>query len=485
MRASALTHPASLLGVLAVGLGFRLLLAYVLLPDSGYWQDVALFASWAHSLIYQGPAQFYETAGFADYPPGFLLVLWLVGLAATAISPDDVFLTRMLVKLPSMLADVGVALVVYLSTRRLASERMATVGAAVYLFNPVSWWDSALWGQNDALGTLALSLAILALVARQPEIASFAAGMGVLMKPQFAVIGPLIAVVLLYRYLLRRGRAGAAGASARLGPGVMTGPSRALTSVTAGLLPICLVPVLFGQTPVDLLAHMRQQADLYPYASMSAFNPWAIFSLLVSGRAPQFTALIPWVDDRNPVLLSLSPSTIGLVLFGGVAAAALWRLWQELGTDGEEAALWACSSLLVFAFFVLATRMHERYAFPFFALALPLVVGSAGWRALYVVATLACWANVYTIYALSWAETRAYSPDPLTAALATPPGITAVSAVSALVLVGLLALSIAGRPRAGAASSSKGGADVGVIRRELFGTLEERDRRLAILHQKP
>jgi hypothetical protein len=268
-------------------------------------------------------------------------------------------------------------------------------------------------------------------------------------------------------------------------PRGVTGPSRVLTSAAAGLLPLCLVPALFSRTPLDLLAHMQRQADLYPYMSMSAFNPWAVFSLLASGRAPQFTSLIPWVDDRNPVLLFLSPYAIGLALFGAVAALALWRLWHALGTDREEAALWACSSALFFAFFVLATRMHERYAFPFFALSLPLVVGSTRWRALYVVATLGSAANVYAIYALSWAEASVYTPDPLTAVLATPLGITAGSVLNTLALVGLLALIAAGRASEGAAGSSKSSADLGIVRSELLGTLEERDRALAILDPKP
>src|SRR5206468_8028405 len=136
--------------------------------------------------------------------------------------------------------------------------------------------------------------------------------------------------------------------------------------------------------------------------------------------------LIPWLDDRSPLFLALSSYALGLALFGLLAAFALWRLWRRLGTPDEATALWACSGTLFLGFFVLATRMHERYAFPFFALALPLVVLSRPWALAYGLATFGSLGNMYVIYALSWVGTAGYSgPDPFAAVLATPFGIGA------------------------------------------------------------
>jgi 4-amino-4-deoxy-L-arabinose transferase-like glycosyltransferase len=464
-----------LLAVLAGGLGFRLLLAYVLLPTSGYWSDLTLFSSWAHSLAYAGPARFYATAGFADYPPGFLVVLWLVALLSNALNPDDVFLTRELIKLPSMLADVAIALAVYLAIRRLASERAAIVAAAVCLLHPITWLDSALWGQNDAVGALLLVLAVLALARRQPELACLAAATALLVKPQFAILAPLVAVVLLYRYvvpLVRRRQAGDEP-NAWAGAG---DPRRLLTCVAAAALPLFLVPALFGQSPLDLFLHMSQQANLYPWASMSAFNPWAVFSLVYGDEPPRYTQLLARIDDRQPVFLFLTPYAVGLTLFVLAAAVALWRLWRALGTEHEELELWVCSSTLVFAFFVLATRMHERYAFPFFALALPVAVLSARWRGPYALATAVCFANIYESYALSTADTKGFTPDTLTAALATPLAMGTVGVLSGIALIWLLAAravpGVARRP----ASEVQPLQDLAVARREPRGALQERNR---------
>ena len=65
--------------LLLAALALRLIIAYVLFPASGFKNDVGAFTSWALTLAHAGPGGFYGSAGFADYPPGYLYVLWLTG----------------------------------------------------------------------------------------------------------------------------------------------------------------------------------------------------------------------------------------------------------------------------------------------------------------------------------------------------------------------------------------------------------------------
>lgn len=445
-----LQSPYALLAiVLALGLGLRLLLAYVFFPESGYWLDLALFASWALSLAYHGPGDFYRIAGFADYPAGYLVVLWLIGWLSAHISPDDVFLTRLLIKIPPILADVGVALVLYWATRRLADEKAALLATAIYLFNPVTWLDSALWGQVDSVGTLVLLLAVLALLARQPELAALSGVAAILVKPQFAILAPVIALVLLRRHLFgwRRDESEPSNAGRYpLRTFARSGGGRLITSTLLASLPVFLVPRLFDQSPLDLIGHMRNQTDQYAYASMSAFNPWALLGVLQTAQPLEPGEIFARLDDRVPLFLSVSPYVVGLALFIGVGTYALWWLWRRLDTGREETALWVCSSTLVLAFFVLATRMHERYAFPFFALALPLAVRSRSWFLAYLAATIGCFANMYVIYARSDLGLLAdYRPDPLTGALSSPIAIAGLSILVAATLLWILFIQSATR----------------------------------------
>ena len=68
-----------LLAILAFGLAFRLIIAYVLLPGSGFGTDRASFIGWAEDLAAHGLNGFYGRVSFIDYTPGYLYVLWLLG----------------------------------------------------------------------------------------------------------------------------------------------------------------------------------------------------------------------------------------------------------------------------------------------------------------------------------------------------------------------------------------------------------------------
>jgi hypothetical protein len=94
--------------ILPVALIIRLTLAYVLLPRSGFETDLSSFTAWALHLAENGPGSFYSTAGFADYPPGYLYVLWLIGGLGQVLAPlgnaDPTVVTSALIKLPAIFA---------------------------------------------------------------------------------------------------------------------------------------------------------------------------------------------------------------------------------------------------------------------------------------------------------------------------------------------------------------------------------------------
>src|SRR5918999_3984482 len=115
----------ALVTLLLAGLALRLTIAYVLFPESGFATDISSFVSWALTLADVGPGGFYDSAGFADYPPGYLYVLWMVGLAANALGPlaggDTGGVATVLIKLPPMVADVVLAFVLYRLVRSWAA----------------------------------------------------------------------------------------------------------------------------------------------------------------------------------------------------------------------------------------------------------------------------------------------------------------------------------------------------------------------------
>ncbi len=436
---------ATLGAVLALGLVLRLALAYALLPDSGFWLDPQAFASWALSLAYHGPGPYYESAGFADYPPGFLLVLWPLGLLSLQLAPDDPSVVRLLIKLPAILADSALALAAYLVVRRAAGNRAALAAATIYTLNPITWFDSAIWGQVDSLGTLVLLMAVLSLGAGFSEASALLGAVAILIKPQYIIVAPVIGLVLIRRHMFRRSGDGAAlvgdGGSFRW-LWSLSGPTRLATSAIVGLAPAWAILALFRQTPTGFLEHMRKTADQYPYLSVNAFNPWAVFSLASGAPITRPLEAIPWLYDGGQMTHALeaiptanngaqilggaTPYSVGLLLFAAATVFATARLWRR----DDPIALLVCMSALALALFVLPTRIHERYAFPFFALALPLAATSRRWLAGYTVLAVASFANMYAVYSLALLQNAgSYRPELLEITLFSPLGIAAIGMI--------------------------------------------------------
>ena len=74
--------------ILVLGLALRVFIAAFYMPLSGLSNDIGAFNAWGQRLASVGPAEFYAPDYFADYPPGYLYVLWLLGEIGAALCAD-------------------------------------------------------------------------------------------------------------------------------------------------------------------------------------------------------------------------------------------------------------------------------------------------------------------------------------------------------------------------------------------------------------
>jgi Gpi18-like mannosyltransferase len=203
----ATTRPfAPLAALLLVALALRV----ALLPSLGFHNDIAAFEAWTLALKDNPPWEFYAKTTFADYPPGYFVVLWVLGAAYGALdhlhlisnADNSYFALRLLVKLPALAMDLVDAALIYAIVRRFASERLAVVAAACFAFNPAAIYVSAYWGQIDSVswGLLLLALWCALRSGDDPQKtvvrlswAWLAIAFSVLIKPQ----GALVALVVL------------------------------------------------------------------------------------------------------------------------------------------------------------------------------------------------------------------------------------------------------------------------------------------------
>jgi dolichyl-phosphate-mannose--protein O-mannosyl transferase/Gpi18-like mannosyltransferase len=425
-RARASTAAGSIALLLLIGLLIRLTIAYIILPGSGFETDIATYSSWAQTLYENGPGTFYAVAGFADYPPGYLYLIWLGTHVVSFLRGDTIEGTADLLKLGPILFDVLIAWVLYVLVRRWSatrkdSLRLGLVAAGLYLFNPVTIYDSAIWGQTDSVGTLLVLLGVAALVRGNSEGATVLAVLAALVKPQFGIVlAPLVGVVLLRRHLLR------AGSSPRhrpLVPEAMRswfereqGVVRLFTSAVAGLVVLVVLLAPFRLNPISFIELLVRTAGGYPYLSVNAYNPWA---LVGSGGTPPLALGGWWSPDTIPLLGPLPAVVIGTALLAAGFLVGIARAgWRE-----DRRSIIIVAIFLALAFFILPTRVHERYMFPIFGLIPLLAVVDRRWLAAGVVLSIAAFMNLHAILTIPLYATPNLESMPLGAEFRTPLGI--------------------------------------------------------------
>lgn len=357
---------------------FRLALAF--LPGLSW--DIASVVAWSTALASKGPWTFYGSM-WCDYLPGYLHVLWLVGLVHKLVSPSAAApALTYLVKMPPVLADLALAWLLTRWVREIRPPREARRTGVLFLWNPAIWIVSAVWGQADSV--LALFFLAAAYFLSKPGRACFAGaallGLAVVTKPQALILAPLVALWSLRRHSVR------------------TCCLLLLTSL--GTFMVVILP-FWGKQPADwILRQYMATANQYQATSANAFNLWALAGM--------------WRAD-SVKLLGLTMLRWGFVVFGICYAWILWRLWRTGASRFLEAGV-----LVVLGSFLFLTRMHERYAYT--ALPLLLLAWAATrhklWLNLYAV--LSATFTVGLLYTLYY-----YAPKMGAGPFALPPAVAA------------------------------------------------------------
>ncbi len=202
--------------------------------------------------------------------------------------------------------------------------------------------------------------------------------------------------------------AGPSGSSPRRSPG--SWPRRSSASRSAWRS--CPSPSLGIPFENSLLGQILSTAGGYPYATVNAYNPWALVSLDGSGLASAGTWIRDVLDPARPTDPFLAPLGIPAVLIGGaligVAIIGLMVvLWRR---HDDRRALLVALTVMAIAFFVIPTRVHERYLYPFFALGAILLVLRPRWAVVYAILAAANFANLYGILTLPFYDNPGLAP---------------------------------------------------------------------------
>ncbi|MBC8016949.1 MAG: hypothetical protein H7X83_00315 [Verrucomicrobia bacterium] len=350
--------------------GAALLRVALAATTKGYAADITTFSAWAAHAA-DGLTSFYSPGFFADYPPGYIYVLWLVGKLRLVLGIDfDTPAFLVLLKLPAILADIATAGFLFCLGRRYWSGTTSLMLTGLYAYNPAVILDSSVWGQVDSVLTLPILLGVL-LLDKSPAGAGAAFATALLIKPQALIFAPLPMLWFGIR-LLRRERHAAADL---------------LMFSGAAIAIFCLVilPFAINESPGWIISKYGSTLASYPYASLNAFN---LFALTGGNLAP--------AAER---LLFLSYAAWGNIFI--VLTVLFTTLVMLRGR--ETSRLWYAPLFLSASVFVLAAKMHERYLFPALALALGFHIVTRDRLALLLFAGFSTtqFLNVYQVLALS------------------------------------------------------------------------------------
>ncbi|MCS7464353.1 glycosyltransferase family 39 protein [Paenibacillus doosanensis] len=331
-RRNASEHRLLLSAILAAGFIIRVVIAWHVY---GYDVDVNTFKAWAAHAASAGLAGFYTEDMFADYPPGYIYVLYVIGWLREHLNmpfDDPAFL--LLLKSPAIAADMlGSYLLYRLAIRYTGNLAAAAGSAALYLLNPAVIADSAAWGQVDSFFMLWVLLLFEALSQGKLRPAAVLYAVALLIKPQALLFGPLLLFIFVRRRSWRE-------LAVCLGLGL-------------GAVVLLAAPFLIHKGPFWLFSLYFGTLSSYPYASLNAYN---LMALLGGNFAP--------VAEK---MLLLSYQTWSALL---MACLLVFAAFLYFKSKRDESQLAVIGALLMAGAFTVLTKMHERYLF----YALPLLL---------------------------------------------------------------------------------------------------------------
>ena len=267
----------------------------------------------------------------------------------------------LLLKLPSIIADIATSYFIYRLARKYLSTEISILASVFYIFNPAIFIDSTFWGQVDSFFTFLVVLSVFLLSEKKIGFSAALFTAAVLMKPQGIIFLP----VLLFELIRER----------NLKSFLKVAASALITAL------VIILPFSFNQDPLWIFKLFSNTISEYPYASVNAFN---FFSLLGANYT-----------SNSATLLVFSYHTWGMI-FIVIITAFSWFIYIK----GNNRIFASVSALLqIVGVFTFSAGMHERYLFPAVALSILAFIYTRDKRLLILSMGLSAtsYANIYSV----------------------------------------------------------------------------------------
>lgn len=204
--------------LIVLGIGFALRL---ILSPLSYHPDLRNHADWGIRFWEYGPAKFYSANVWSftwpNQPPGtmylfagirklyegvFQLLSYLHFHLSAFPGSWLLYLEQNMypafLKLPAILADIGLAALVYYFVKKiLGKPKPAFWAAFVWLVNPAVWFNSTVWGQYDAVINFFALLAFYLLYKKRLVFAIFVFAISLYIKASLLIFAPIFVILAI------------------------------------------------------------------------------------------------------------------------------------------------------------------------------------------------------------------------------------------------------------------------------------------------
>ena len=338
----------------------------------GFETDMACFYGWSYAAFEGGFSNFYNQS-FADYPPGYIYILYILGgiLKLFRMSFDSL-LTPILLKTPAILCDVLTGYLIYKIARKRFKEKTAIIFMLLYVFNPAIYINSSVWGQVDSVFTLFALYMLYSLTEEKYSVAIMSFAIGALIKPQIVFFLPVLCFVCFKGAFLYKTE----------GHYRFKFNSRKFTTIllwaVLGIGSMLLLMCPFGLDKV--FDQYFRTVGSYNYASVNAYNIWTLFGQ-------------NWVEQEK-TLLGIPFYVYGYAMI--VIAVVISGFIYFKSKLNEESKIYLSAAFNIITIFLFSVRMHERYLFPAIALLLLVYLAKPSIK-LYVAYVLFSIAHFYNV----------------------------------------------------------------------------------------
>lgn len=325
---------------------------------------------WRASHVNQPPGTIYILTAMQGLYELFQNIIWWLNDNIKIFPSNFIYFyersfNAVFMKIPAIFFDIGIALLLFKMAKQYTNEKMAALASIAYIWNPLTLYNSAWWGQTDATVNFFGLLALYFVTQRKLPYAYLAFATSLFIKASLLIFLPVLLLITMKQKYAPK------------------------TVVVSALVPLLLAWILsLPFHPLsDLLWFFRTYPEKIVFGSLNevtanAFNIWALFY----GPLPATKA--------NTIVFGLQATHWGYLLFSCFFLCALYRVWKSFTVQ----TLLQSMIIIAFSAFLFFTGMHERYLFPIFPLFALLLAFYPKLVPLYIATSFVHLVNLYHLW---------------------------------------------------------------------------------------